>query len=162
MHLDAFTTTAQALLAAAGKADTLLVASMTRRGATSEYYLYAQADVAGLPWPETLASATEPTAEAALAAFAKRLNTTYPLPAVVYATQQQKEDLQRLYNHPTVKPWEKSKMLLNINRYTEAQAEQMLADGPLSFRQELRRREAAERGVAVSGEVFTVAPAQAA
>lgn len=155
MSLDDFTTTAQALLAAAGHADTLLIASMTRRGAASEYYLHATEEKA-LPWPETVAGATQPTADAALAEFARQLGTAYPLPAIVYATAEQRQRLITLYNHFTVKRSEKTKMHLNLDRYTEAQAKQMLADGPNSFRQELRRREAASRGYAVSGSVQVV------
>jgi len=93
--------------------------------------------------------------------LASRVGVTYPLPAVVFATGEQKQRLISPYNHYEVKRWEKTKMLLNLDHYTEAQAAEMLADGPLSFLQELRRREAAKRGMAVSGEVFTVAPVAA-
>jgi len=154
MSLDEFTTTAQALLAAAGKADTLLVASMTRRGKTSEYYLDATEEQSA-PWPTTVARVGAQTAELALAAFAAALGKATPIAVaepvlakvepvyavtgsaevvtptqaalIQYATASQKEEIIRLLNHPLITRQEKTKMLLNINRLDEERATQAIA-----------------------------------
>ena len=157
MSLDDFTTAAQALLAAAGKADAYLIASMTRRGTVDDYYLRATEDKT-MPWPETVALASAPSAEQCLAGFAHWLGTSYPLPATVYATAQQKEQLIALYNHPEVTRAEKTKMQLHLPIIREAQAAEMLADGVGSFRQEVRRREAARRGLKMVGSAEMVQP----
>jgi hypothetical protein len=156
MTLDEFTTDALALLAAAGQPDHDFITSMTRRKSGDEYFV-GSAVQAGFTWDaKQVYAATGATAELALAAFATQLGTAYPLAAKTFATGEQQEALIRLYNHTEVKRWEKTKMLLNLDRYTQAEAEKMLADGPLSFRQELRRREAASRGMAVVGSAELV------
>jgi hypothetical protein len=158
MSLDEFTTDALALLAAAGKADFELETEMLRKRSGEKVCWLTVYDPSASrnPFDCHAAKVFGAAAETALARLATALGLTYPLPATVFATQQQKEDLRRLYNSPHCKRWEKTKMLLNLDHYTQAQAAEMLADGPLSFRQELRRREAAERGVDVVAEVFTV------
>lgn len=158
MSLDEFTTDALALLAAAGKADFEVATQQERQRSGSYRFWLTTWDPSPSRNPLDCHFSLDygPTGEAVLGLLAGRLGIAYPLAPVVYATAEQKEDLQRLYNHAFCKRWEKTKMLLDLDRYTQAQAEQMLASGPLSFRQELARREAASRGVAVVGEVFTV------
>jgi hypothetical protein len=160
MSLDEFTTDALAVLAAAGKADFEVEAQLTRKRDGSFSYWLTTWDPCAQRNPLDCHFSLDfgDTGEAVLGLLAARLGISYPLPAVVYATAAQKEDLQRLYNHPFCKRWEKTKMLLDLDRYTQAQAEKMLAAGPLSFRQELARREAAARGMAVTGMAELVQP----
>jgi hypothetical protein len=151
MHLDEFTTAAQALLAAAGKANAHLSTSMARNGKVYEYYLSAT-EATDLPWPHQVGAAMAKTPEQALAGFAAALGVGYPLtaaapepaaPAVVsgsaevltptqaalvqYASPTQKEQIIRLLNHPLITRLEKTKMLLNINRLDEERATQAIA-----------------------------------
>jgi hypothetical protein len=153
MSLDDFTANAQAMLAAAGKADTYLVTSVTRRGTATEYYLRASEN-SSLPWPVTVATASAGTAELALAGFAAMLQAAGPVlaeaatpvyavvgsaevltPAITptqasliqYATASQKEEIIRLLNHPLITRQEKTKMLSSINRLDEERATQAIA-----------------------------------
>jgi|GEM_PF-6457085 len=160
MSLDDFTTAALAILAATGKADFEVEAQITRRRSGSFNYWLTTWDPCAKrnPLDCHFSLSYGDTGEEVLGKLAQKVGTTYPLPAVVFATGTQKEQLISLYNHHQVKPWEKTKMLVSIDRYTEAQATDMLADGPLSFRQELRRREAVGRGYAVMGSVEMVPP----
>ncbi len=160
MHLDDFTTAALALLAAAGKTDFEVEAQTSRKRSGAYQFWLTTWDPSAERNPLDCHFSLDygDTADEVLGLLAARLHVAYPLLPVVFATQQQKEDLQRLYNSFYCKRWEKTKMLLNLDRYTQAQAEKMLADGSLSFRQELRRREAASRGMAVVGSAEMVQP----
>jgi hypothetical protein len=95
-----------------------------------------------------IAQACGDTAEETLAALTEKLAGL-----VTYATAAQKESLQRLANAVEVSRAEKTAILLDLNRYTEAQATALIDD----WRQEIQRRYAAKRGFVVTGEVILVA-----
>jgi len=71
-----------------------------------------------------------------------------PVPVVVQAapivepgiTNQQMEDITRLLNHPLIERKEKTKMLINLNRFTEAQAVKSIENLKLTIEQRESQR----------------------
>lgn len=87
----------------------------------------AELEAMGVVSPTLFVMTSLLTSEAeALADLARLLDVPNPFAPVVYATGQQKEDIQRLLNDVRISRREKTLGLLNLNRFTAATADECI------------------------------------